>query len=588
MNYRDKNSKSTLLPVPVFSRGMLLLLLWILFLFLPASSYSQNLVIQGMEEEQIRLHQLLYGSGQTSLGIRPVWSELYDASIEELPDELGLWSRNLNPNRIQGDNRAAVRAGIYNPVSRFTHNSSVPRGENNEAAWYGRGFNSEWFLGGWISSDYFTITFRPQFVWQQNLQFEDPRFIPFDENGQRVFSAEAVGEFIDAPFRFGNESFTSFSHGYTSLRLHYGAVEAGFSTEPLAWGANIHYPLLLSNNAPGMQHLFLGTRKPISLPWLGAFEFSFLGAFPEDSDFFESNESATEPRRFINGINVVYSPSFISNFHVGFARALQKYLENDRMQLSDFGLILDPFYLKEFERTRGRVSSVEPRTQHNLLFARWIWEESHIELYGEFYREDFAWNSRDLLMQPHHNSGYSFGLIKLIHAPAALFYKANLEFVNMTPSFYSEVRPQNYFYSHPDIRQGHTHRGKLLGAAIGPGSNSQHLSVDAYQTWGRIGLYLNRTAHNNHFHYNFDRDLERPEIFRQGFGDYWRNRTDLTIGARGLIQSNSVILAADVAWTRLFNYGRFDYGVFGGTNIANFTPYDLNNLYLQISLTYLF
>src|SRR5690625_5072133 len=74
-------------------------------------------------------------------------------------------------------------------------------------------------------------------------------------------------------------------------------------------------------------------------------------------------------------------------------------------------------------------------------------------------------------MEPRHNSGYALGVIKLVEAPLADFYKLHVEFTNMTPGFIQEVRPQNYYYTNEEIRQGHTNRGHLLGAAIGPGSN---------------------------------------------------------------------------------------------------------------------
>ena len=95
-------------------------------------------------------------------------------------------------------------------------------------------------------------------------------------------------------------------------------------------------------------------------------------------------------------------------------------------------------------------------------------------------------------------------------------------------------------------------------------------------------------ADNNHFHYNYDRFLNRPEEFRNGYGDYWRNRIDLTLGGRGLIKLYDFLLTAELSWTKLFNYGRFDYGKFGGLNVTNFEPYDKTNLQFQLSVTYLF
>lgn len=540
-----------------------------------------------IREEQLRIQQLFQGSVYSSLTNRPLWHMIYEQTMKEAETGYGFWDRIHSTELYSANGPLNLKIGLYEPTVQITANSMVPYGDNNEAAWYGKGLNSELMGGVWISSDYLTVTFRPQWVNQQNLDFEIPRFVPHHEDGNLLYQAEAIGSIIDAPFRFGNEPFSTFSYGYSSIRVHYNAFEAGYSNEPLGWGGNINYPLLLSNNAPGMKHFFIGTRSPFHIPFIGNFEFKYMGAFPEDSDYFIWNEDEEVQSRFINGINISFSPQFAQNLHIGFARTVHTYLEEDGLKSSDLGLIFDPFLLEKFFEKRGPLDLLRPRNHLNSIYARWIWPESHIELYGEFYREDFAWDSRDLLMELRHNSGYAFGMQKLLIARFAHFYKINLEFTNMTPSYLQEVRRQDYYYAHPEIRQGHTHKGQLLGAAIGPGSNSQFLSVDSYQDWGRYGIYFRRLADNNHFHYNYDRSLNRPEEFRRGFGDYWRNRTDLTIGVVGLYNFRKLLIRSDISWTKLFNYGRFDYGRFGGLNISNFNPYDKTNIQFQISITYL-
>src|SRR5690606_32163936 len=122
---------------------------------------------------------------------------------------------------------------------------------------------------------------------------------------------------------------------------------------------------------------------------------------------------------------------------------------------------------------RGPLEERKPRNELNSVYARWVWPESRMEIYGEYFRDDHFWDWRDFLMEPNHNSGYAFGFQKLFDAPLARHYRVNLEFTNMTPSFLANVRPQFYYYAHEEIRQGHTTGGHILGAAIGPGSNSQ-------------------------------------------------------------------------------------------------------------------
>lgn len=563
----------------------ILFLMGIILLGMGKPAQSQTIPIDDIKEEQLRLRQLMHGSRYASFTNRPTWNHVYETYMNLESDDYGIWSRTFQSPQYEYE--SYFKIGLYSPNAEFTANSAVPYGENNEAAWYGKGFNTELQGGFWITSDYLTITFRPHIVNQQNLEFDIPRFIPRDENGNLRYVAEGIGNIIDRPFRFGANSFQTVSLGYSSIRAHYKNLEAGLSNEPMWWGANVKYPLIMSNNAPGMPHFFLGTRGPLKIPYFGNVEFKWLGAFPEDSEFFDQPIQYRK-ERFMNAINLSYSPFFAPNIHFGLTRAIHTYLETGVLKTKHLGLVFDPFLLKNFEQTRGPVRLIEPRNHLNSLYGRWVWPESRMEIYGEYFRDDFAWDTRDLLMEPRHNSGYAFGFQKLITGKFFHFYRLNVEFTNLTPGYLEEVRPQNYYYADDRIRQGHTNRGQLIGAAIGPGSNSQFLGLDAYFDTGRIGLFVRRLADNNHFHYEYDRFLDRPEEFRQGFGDYWRNRTDLTIGTRGLFYYQNFMISANFSWTKLFNYGRYNYGQFGGLNIANFEPNDKINVQFHLGLTYQF
>src|SRR5690625_7055915 len=85
--------------------------------------------------------------------------------------------------------------------------------------------------------------------------------MPGDVKGGLRYIAEGIGVRSDAPFRFGPDPFTTFDWGNSYIRAHYKSIEAGLSTEPLWWGPMQRYPLIMSNNAPGVPHAFLGTRE---------------------------------------------------------------------------------------------------------------------------------------------------------------------------------------------------------------------------------------------------------------------------------------------------------------------------------------
>ncbi|MCC5913740.1 MAG: hypothetical protein JJU46_05130 [Balneolaceae bacterium] len=554
-----------------------------------STAFAQTVPGGDIQEEQLRTWQLIYGSESSSLTNRPVWNAIY-LNLQEEIDGTGSWLyRDYTTRRYELP--YGFEAGLFSPLIQTTTNSQVPYGGNNEAAWYGRGTSLELQGGFWITSDYFTVTFRPHLVRHGNNDFNEPRFIPRNGDDDPFYVAEGIGDIIDMPYRFGPESYNTADWGYSSVRLHYRAIETGFSTEPLTWGGNIQYPLMMSRNAPGVPHWFAGTRSPLTLPYIGSVEFRWMLGFPQDSPYVDEYDgNPAEEGRFLNAFNITYSPRWVPNLHIGHTRAFHSIRDERESTRSMIFDIFDPYQLKRLRERYGGRDEVPVRNELRSYYFRWVWPESRFELYGEFIRDGVLWDSRDLISSARHHAGYGFGIQKLFDAPLARKYRFQAEFTNLTPSGLQEVRPQKHIYSDETISQGHTNRGQVLGAAIGPGSNSQFFAVDGYSENGRFGLYFQRLADNNHFHFDFDRTQNRERV-GTGWGDYWRHRTDLTFGTRFLYDFGSWILTGDISWTRLMNYGRFEYGVFGrGISISSYDPTDkdVENMKVQFGLQYRF
>ncbi|HUF12400.1 MAG TPA: hypothetical protein VMN78_04805, partial [Longimicrobiales bacterium] len=81
------------------------------------------------------------------------------------------------------------------------------------------------------------------------------------------------------------------------------------------------------------------------------------------------------------------------------------------------------------------------------------------------------------------------------------------------------------FYTHSRIRQGHTHGGQLLGAAIGPGADAQFVGVDLVDDWGFGGLFVERVRRN---------DGSSAAITARYAAPY-EHDTEITFGGRGLL-----------------------------------------------------
>lgn len=550
----------------------------LLFFTIQQTSEAQTLPVGDLREDQVRIQQLFNDSLSISFSNRPIWKQTYDRYLENSRFKDSWWGQphDFYQKSYLNDE---VTLGIYEPVFTNTINTKIPYGENNGAAWYGRGLNTEFQAGFFATSDYLTVTFRPHLIYTQNKDFIVPRFVPRDSDGNVQYGHEELGFGIDNPFRFGPDSYTDFDLGQSSVRLHYKGVEAGLSNEPLWWGPGVRYALLLSNNAPGLKHTFLGTRYPIKLPLdIGQIEFKMIGAWPEDSEYFR-NTPSTDRRRFMNGFNFIYSPSFAPNLHLGFARISHIYVPEDGLSFDDF-FIASPLAKRQ---TQGNDS----QNQLASLYFRWVFPESHAEIYGEYFREDSYADGRDLFLEPGHDRAYTIGFQKIIESGWLDFdfFKINLEINSLVPNRTDEVRHQTYYYTHGQIRQGHTNGGQILGAAIGPGSESQFLGIDGYFNQGKVGIFAQRVVDNDFFHYEFNQRY----LFETGVGnkDYFNHRANFNIGLNGAYQVGNVLLSGKVIWQKAFNYGRFKLGQRQGNEI-NFGEDDIINMQLSVSARYLF
>ncbi|MCW9706034.1 capsule assembly Wzi family protein [Fodinibius salsisoli] len=556
----------------------------------PAQTAAQTVPVGDFRDDQFRLLQLLSDStAEISYMNRPVSKESYQKVRRNLGYSDSWWASPDSTPKINISEDFTV--GFYEPVLQATQNTKLPYGGNNGAAWYGRGINTEFQGGVYLTSDYLDISFRPHLIYTGNRDFEAPRFLPRDSEGNVRYVApgilpeDTLDQRIDQPFRFGPDSYTTFDWGHSSIRFHHHGLELGISNEPLWWGPGVRYALVMSNNASGVPHGFLGSREPIELPWnIGHLQFRWIAAWPRDSKFFEDSISIHyEKKRFMNGLNLIYSPSFLPNFHIGTSRIIQQYIPDGGLKAADYFAIFRSFPNPDEKALNSArdASHYEDKNALNSVYFRWVLPESNAEIYGELYKESHNWNFRDFLMEPQHGRAYTFGVQKIIESNWIDFVKVNAEVNSLLPGRIDEVRPQTYYYTHKRIKQGHTNRGQLLGAAIGPGSESQFVSIEGYFKKGKLGIFAQRMVDNNHFHYEFNQRFYPGG----GFKDQFHHRINLNLGLTGAYQVGSFLLDGRITWNKNFNYGRFDLGKPAFYTIEG---HNVINMQYQLSVRYLF
>src|SRR5690606_1476645 len=190
--------------------------------------------------------------------------------------------------------------------------SGYPYGWNDGAMIPNVGYQTLFSAGVYAEYKFFSIQLRPEFVYAQN------RYYPGFE-GKTKASWDVWYDFynnIDMPEYFGEGPYSKLLPGQSSIRINYGALSAGLSTENIWWGPGIRNSLLMSNTAPGFLHATINTTRPIRTN-VGSFEGQFIAGKLTNSGFAPTRLGIPEhydeyyiPKpdswRYISGLTLVW------------------------------------------------------------------------------------------------------------------------------------------------------------------------------------------------------------------------------------------------------------------------------------------
>lgn len=380
------------------------------------------------------------------------------------------------------------------PFYSATHyNSAYPRDHNNAGLWAGRGLATELNGGIRIQLGPLSAGVIPTLTYHQNRYFETVEYTGSNRYSELVYPGKPTS--IDWPQRLGDESKTEFSLGQSYLRLDLSYLALGISNENLWWGPARRNPLLMSSTAPGFPHLFLGTSKPVYL-WVGHLETELIWGRLEESPYFDNDPS--NDRNLLAGIVLSFQPRGLPGLYLGGARSFIRGLPPGGLSTSAW--LIDP-YRGVQDNPLGRDN---PESDNQLVsaFARWAPPGTGFEAYFEFGREDHWADLDDLIAEPEVSGGYTIGLQQLFPYRDG-WLRLGGELTQLSDPLPTLRRSLVTFYTHSQLRQGYTHRGRILGAPIGPNANSQYLGLDRFTPDGRRGIYLERIR------YNVDANSER-------------------------------------------------------------------------------
>jgi len=414
-------------------------------------------------------------------------------------------------------------------------NSDRPSGQNDGWVWQGKGFTSEAGLSLRASVPFIKLYVRPSVLTTQNK--------PFMQSGR-------TKQGIDLPDRIYSASETQFALVNSSLFLEALNLGIGISNENRWWGPGVRNSIMLSNHAPGFDHVRVQTVKPqnvgVGKVYVEIISGKLLGTEIDSQRY-------PDGWRLFTGLHVAISPAFVPGLRVGLNRSFIAN-QHDLKQTSDYFPLFQPFQKNLLgPGTDGGGSA--PDDQRASVFFTWNFSETGFRVYGEFAREDHNMDIRDAILQPNHIRAYQIGIEKMSESS-----RTNVEFTQMQVTLVNPQRSQAPWYTHTVVRRGYTHEGQVLGSGVGPGGSSLFLQHEHAFSQSSATIYLERA----------ERELEFTQMT---FGLTAPKEVDYIVGFRHTRAFGRLEFVPEVEWMHTQNR----HSVAGNT---------VNNLALRIQLRY--
>lgn len=446
----------------------------------------------------------------------------------------------------QSDNKK-LKARLLPLTFQSQVNTNDPYGWNDGPLIPARGLQSMFSAGIFLEYGHLTVQFKPEVVAAVNNNFET-----FNKNQYDVIFARYYDIYnnIDLPAQFGLNTYTHAYWGQSSIRLNFNSLSFGLSTENLWWGPGIRNSLVMSNTAPGFAHLTFNTVRPLKTP-IGSFEGQLIagklgdsGYPPLEPDHYYLGTNLYVPKsndwRYLAGIIITWQPKWLPGLFLGFDQTKQTYGKN----LSGLGDYL-PFF-SPVKQTNAPDNPTNKPDQLGSVFMRWLWTQEHAEVYFEYGHYNNTDDFLQSLLDPARTRAYVFGVRKLL--PINELKNENIligvEATQLQETSLADIEQGTEWYVSKNVRQGYTNYGQELGAGIGPGGNLQSLEVSWVKGLKKLGLQIERYAHNNDFYYYAFEDSK----------DFRRHWVDLSLAANGEWNYKNLIFNVKIEGIKSLNY----------------------------------
>jgi len=399
---------------------------------------------------------------------------------------------------------------------------------------------------------------------------------------------------FDNPDRFGTEPYRRNYIGQSYVKLNLGSLSFGVSSENIFWGPGRYSGIVMTENAPGMNHLTIESNKPIKTK-IGSFEFNLIGGKKRHSGFTYLTQRSVSPSDSANGLlslpevvrdtsydndfNVftgavgVFSPVFLPGFSIGITREVWTSRQPEQVNYTDYFAL---FFSNPFRSFGG---GTQPVNQMASVFFRYVMPESHSEVYGEYGFDDNRFDLEDLLVSPEHSRAYMFGFHKIHPIQTKKEYiEFTAEVTHIESSKETYNRIQSGFPTFYDT--DYFHRGQNIGAGIGTGSNQWIFSLDHSNKKHRVGFVFERVVRNNDNLYSG----QVPWVNTWYGFDFTKKYVEVSYGFNYERRLGPVLFWSKTLLTQTYNWNHW-YDPAGTSSSMRANGYNMKSLNIFTGLT---
>ena len=559
---------------------------FLLFTFFISSSQTINLN-ESYLNDYLRTSQLLGNfKSDVSFTLKP-----FDIGKNGLETNKEIFDKEKYARTLLSFVKANGRVKILPVDYNIEFNSHHPYNRNNGSMGPNRGYQHILSAGIYAEIGPLSVQLKPEYLYSQNKDFEG-----FGEGPNGHYSVIWVKRYklwnkIDMPERFGKKSISKTLIGQSSIRLNFKGLSLGVSNENIWWGPSIRNSIMMSNHARGFKHITFNTTKPLQTK-IGNFEWQVISGRLESSGYLPAGSDRqhagtniyipkinqrgeTDDWRYLQGYSITYSPKWVSGLSLGFIRWVSMYgaLVEGKYPWLQGSPTWFPAFQNLFRKNDSYENYEAQTNQAAGLFLRWLWKDSKAEIYVDYNHNDSKLNIRDLLLDSDHSRAVTVGLQKVFEISNDDFL-FSWEWTQMEQTASRLLRNAGSWYEHGWAYYGYTNEGEVLGAGIGPGSNSHYFALNRIRDKEKLGIALEIIDQDNDFYheaFNSANNLRR----------YWK---DFNLHLNFSKKYKNLWLSSNLMYSRSLNY---QWDLDDTANSYYHSGNDVNNFHMTLKLAYL-